>query len=204
MRLAELIDFFAETNKLKYTMRYSSCPQNIRDSSAAHSWQVALMVPLIAQEINAKINVQHATEIALVHDLAENALKEDFDSFLLSNGTLNEKDKDESEKKEMNRIKNKYDFGEKIYSLWKEYEENKTPEAKFVKALDKIESHLHIIERGGSRENALGAEHQALYADKAVSEFPELKPLLKEAKKKLKPLLEKQGLKWKNEYDYPE
>jgi putative hydrolase of HD superfamily len=162
------------------------------------------MIPIIAEELKLKLDVKHAMEIAAVHDLAERVLKEDYDSFLISNGTLKESDKAEQEKKEMNRIKNKYGFGEKIYSLWEEYEDNKTPEAKFVRALDKLESHFHIIERGGSGENPAGAKHQAFYADKAVADFPELKPLLKEAKKKLKPLLEKQGLTWTTEYNWPE
>ncbi|MFA5126331.1 MAG: HD domain-containing protein [archaeon] len=200
----ELVDFFTQTNKLKQTIRYSSCPKKIQESSAGHSWHVALMVPIVAQKLGIKINVQHATEIALVHDLAERVLKEDFDSYLIAIGTLKEVDKKKSEKEEMDRIKNNFSFGNKIYSLWSEYGENKTREAKFVRALDKLESHLHIIERGASGDNADDGKHQATYADNAVKDFPELAPLLKSIKKKLKLILEKQGLKWDKEYNYPE
>ncbi|MFA6064418.1 MAG: HD domain-containing protein [archaeon] len=204
MTLKELVDFFTETNKLKYTMRYSSCPKKIQDSSAEHSWHLTVMIPLIAEELGLKINVLHAVEIALVHDLAEKTLKEDFDSFLVASGKLSETDKDKGELEEMNKLRKKYSFGEKIYSLWREYEDNKTPEAKFVKAMDKLEAHAHIIEKGTYGNNEAGAIHQVYYADKAVKDYPELKPLLSEMKKKLRPVLEKQGLKWKKEYDWPQ
>jgi len=199
----ELINFFIETNKLKQTIRYSSCPKKVQESSAGHSWQVALMVPIIAEEFNIKINIEHAIKIALVHDLAEKVLKEDYDSYLIATGVLKEEDKDKSEKKEMERIRKNFSFGNKIYSLWQEYEENKTPEAKFVKALDKLESHLHVIERGLSGASRDDGRHQATYADKAVKEIPQLKTFLKSIKKRLKSILEKQGLIWGEEYNYP-
>ena len=199
----KLVDFFTETNTLKQTVRYSSCPKKIWESSAAHSWQVALMAPIVAEEFKIKLNVQHAIEIALVHDLAERVLEKDYDSYLLATGVLKEEDKFNSEKKEMERIKNNFNFGDRIYSLWKEYEEGETKEAKFVKALDKLESHFHILERGSSGDNADDGKHQATYADKAVKDFPELKPLLASIKKRLKPILEKQGVKWEEKYNYP-
>lgn len=200
----ELVDFFTQTNKLKQTVRYSSCPKGIQESSAGHSWQVALMVPIISQQFKLQINVQHAMEIALVHDLAERVLKKDFDSYLLSIGTLKEEDKINSEKEEMNRIQNEFSFGKRIHALWKEYEENKTSEAKFIKALDKLESHIHVLERGASGDNADDGKHQATYADNAVKDFQELAPLLSAIKKRLKPILEKQGLKWDKKYNYPD
>jgi len=203
MEYEQLIDFFTETNKLKQTIRYSSCPKKIQESSAGHSWHVALMVPIIAQEFKIKINIQRAMEIACVHDLAEMVLKEDYDSYLIATGVLKEGDKNKSEKKEMERIRTKYSFGNKIYSLWQEYEESKTQEAKFVRALDKLESHLHVIERGSSGDNADDGKHQATYADNAVKDFPELAPLLSTIKKRLKPILEKQGLVWNKKYNYP-
>jgi len=198
----KLVDFFTQTNRLKRTIRYSSCPKNVQEPTAGHSWHVILMVPIIAREFGININIEHAMEIACVHDLAESVLKKDFDSYLMATGKLDEKEKDKSEEIEMTRIKEKFSFGERIYGLWKEYQECKTPEAKFVKALDKLESHFHIIERGGTGDNADDGAHQVKYADTAVKDVPELEPLLKAIKEKLKPILEKQGVKWKKEYDY--
>lgn len=201
--LEELANFFVESNKLKQTIRYSSCPKKVQEPSAGHSWHVTLMVPIIARELGIKIDIGHAMELAAVHDLAEKVLREDFDSYFVATGVLKKEDKDKSEQEEMERIKNNFTFGAAIHSLWKEYNESRTPEAKFVRALDKLESHFHVLERDGSGSRDDG-KHQATYADNAVENFPELKPFLRVVKKKLKPVLEKQGLEWKKEFDYPD
>jgi putative hydrolases of HD superfamily len=202
--LDEIVRFFIQSDDLKKTIRYSSCPKRIQESSAGHSWHVCLMIPIIAEKLNIKLDVQHAMEIALVHDLAERVLEKDFDSYLLAMGILKEDDKNNSEKKEMDRIKKEFSFGEKIFSLWNEYEKCETKEAKFVKALDKLESHFHIINCGSSGDNVDDGKHQATYADNAVKDFSELEPLLFSIKKELKPLLKKQGVVWDKKYDYPD
>jgi len=202
--LEKLTDFFVESNKLKRTMRYSSCPPKIQESSAGHSWQVSLMVPIIAREFGLALDVQHAMEIANVHDLAEYIDEKDFDSYLIATGVLSEAEKDKSEESVMTMIRERYNFGSTIYSLWREYQDCKIPEARYVKALDKLESHLHVIERDGTGSDSFDARHQALYADEAVRNFPELKPFLRAIKKRLRAVLEKQGLVWKEEYNYPD
>lgn len=202
--LEALTDFFLESNKLKRTMRYSSCPEKIQEPSAGHSWHVSLMVPIIAREFKLEIDILHAMEIANVHDLAEYIYEKDFDSYLIATGVLSEEDKDKSEEEVMTQIRERYGFGSRIYSLWNEYQECKTPEARYVKALDKLESHFHVIERSGTGSCPKDARHQALYADEAVRNFPELKQFLRAIKKKLREVLEKQGLEWTKEYDYPD
>jgi putative hydrolase of HD superfamily len=202
--LESLTNFFVEVNTLKKTVRYSSCPEKIQESTAGHCWQVTLMVPILAREFGLNVDIQHAMEIANVHDLAEYVLKEDYDSFSVAMDILSAVDKDKSEEYVMSSLKNRFSFGHQLYSLWEEYQECKTPEARFVKALDKIESHLHIIERGGTANSSRDALHQVLYADDAVRNFPQLEPFLKIVKKKLRPLMEAQGLIWKEEYNYPD
>ena len=202
--LNSLVEFFIEVNNLKKTIRYSPCVKEVQEPVAGHVWKISLMIPLLVEELKLDINVLRAMEIAIVHDLAEYVDEEDFDSHLVATGVLSKEEKNKSEEATMINIKEKFSFGSKIYDLWKEYEDANTPEAKFVKALDKLESHLHVIERGGTGENPKSAMHQALYANKAVKNFPELKPFLREVKKELKPLLEKQGLIWKPEYNYPD
>jgi putative hydrolases of HD superfamily len=199
-----LVNFFIESNKLKKTIRYSSCPEKIQESTAGHSWQVTLMVPIIARELVLNIDISHAMEIANVHDLAEYIDEKDYDAYLVATGVLDKREKDKSEETVMSDLKNRFNFGPTLYSLWKEYNEGKTPEARFVKALDKIESHIHVIERGGTSNDIHDAKYQAFYADDAIRNFPELKPFLKAIKKKLRPVLEENGLIWKEEYNYPD
>ena len=199
-----LADFFIESNKLKNTIRYTSCPEKIQESTAGHSWQITLMVPIIARELGLDINLLHAMEIANVHDLAEYADTKDYDAYLVSIGTLSKIDKDKSEEAVMLDLKNRFNFGLSLYSLWKEYQEGETQEARFVKALDKIESHFHIIEREGAVDNPENLKYQLTYSDNAVRNFPQLEPLLRIAKNRLRAIAESQGIIWKKEYDYPD
>ncbi|HTY44070.1 MAG TPA: HD domain-containing protein [Patescibacteria group bacterium] len=199
-----LADFFVESNKLKKTMRYSSCPKEIKEPVAGHCWKVTLMVPIIARELGLNINIQHAMEIANVHDLAEYVDDEDYDYHLVDTGLLSKEEKDKSEEAVMSALKNRFSFLEQIYSLWKEYGDCKTPEARLVKVLDKLEAQLHIIERGGIKGNPKDLVCHLTYADNAVRNFPQLEPLLRVVKSRLRPLVEAQGLVWKAEYNYPD
>lgn len=202
--IEELVGFFVEVNSLKRTLRYSSCPKRIQEPTAGHTWMVTLMGSTIANEFNLDVDIQHAMEIAVVHDLAEYVGEYDYDSFLIAKGELSQEDKDASEEKVMSLIKERFSFGKRIYDLWQEYEEGKTREAKYVRALDKLESDIHIIDLEGTEESINDAEHQVFYADEAVKNFPELKPFLSSIKKRLRPYLENQGLVWKEEYNWPD
>lgn len=203
-KLEKMLDFFVEVSDLKRTLRYSSCPENVQEPTAGHSWMVALMVPVVSEELGLNIDVSHAMELAVVHDLAEYVGKYDFDSYLVSTGALSQEDKDKGEEEVMNSIRERFNFGEKLYSLWKEYEDSKTPEARFVKALDKIESHVHVIERGGTANNMGNVSHQVLFADAAVKNYAPLESFLRVVKQRLRPLMEEQGLNWDERYNYPD
>jgi len=83
--------------------------------------------------------------------------------------------------------------------LFVEFEKGETRVAKYVNALDKIEALTHLIvvaERHNDDWN-----YTITYADKSVSEFPELKPLLKDVKMKLRDVSQKSGFGWKSKYD---
>lgn len=199
--LEKLIDFFVEIESFKKTFRYSTCPDYVKDSSAEHSWKVAFMAAFLVEK-NENFDSLHAVQICLVHDLAE-AITGDVDAYRVILGQITKEQKSQDEEKAMLAINNKvHDIGPKIFSLWKEYEEQKIPEARFAKALDKIEALIHLLNVGYiAREDNKEAELTATYADKAVKEFPQLKPILVIIKKRLKKEFEKQGFEWKKHYD---
>ena len=199
--LEKLVDFFIEVESLKKTYRYSTCPENVRDSSADHSWKLAFMASVLGEEVEG-VDLYRAVQICLVHDLAE-SITGDIDSYRIVLGEITKEQKHQMEEKAMNSIKDKLpDVGQKIYDLWEEFEEHKTPEAKYAQALDKIEALIHLLNVGYiAREDNAEAELTAKYADKAVKEFPQLKPILDIIKVRLKKEFEKQGFEWKKHYD---
>ena len=74
---------------------------------------------------------------------------------------------------------------------------------RYARALDKIEALIHLLSVGYiAREDNLEAELTATYADEAVKEFPQLRPILDIIKTRLKKEFEKHEYEWKSHYNY--
>ena len=199
--LGSLLGFHIEINQLKRTMRYESCNEEVRDSSADHSWHLALMAMDTIDMFNLDVDPIYSLKLALVHDVCEYQGVHDIDSYHLATGVKTKQDKDDFERKAMEKIRDKFGRND-IYDAWRDYEKQSSPESKFIRAMDKIEALVHLIEVGGSKRDGFGdADHIALYADDAVRNFPKLQPYLKEVKSGLKAMYQEFSLDWKPEYD---
>lgn len=159
------------------------------------------MAFLIAEELKLEIDVFRAVKIALVHDLAE-AVAGDFCSFDIARGKLSKQEKERAEREGMEKLRRLLpkDRGDEIYFLWEEYEQQETDEAKYIKALDKIETLIQFTETGYQIVGDAD-EHLAFYADNQVRNFPQLREVLKLVKKELKREYQKGEIPWKEEYD---
>ncbi len=199
--IKNLVDFLAESEKLKITERYGTCKPELRDSVADHSWKLGLMVIFVAETLNIQLNVPHAVELALVHDLQEYIAGE-IDSIRVARGEVTKEQKRQLEESAIKDLASRFPvIGSRISDLWYEFEGRKTQEARYVVALDKIESLIHLFTFADRGRNYDDADHIAFYADDAVLEFPELKPMLREVKVKLKETYKQGGFEWKPEYD---
>ena len=198
--LEKIFDLLKIAEKLKSTLRYNKTTSGRQESSAEHSWRLALMIFMLADELNLEIDVSRAVKIALVHDLAE-ALTGDIDAILIAEGKVTKEEKEIQEAVAVDKIQQilPESIGKEVADLQNEYNENKTREAKFVKALDKIETLTQLAESGYKIYDK--PEFIANYANKAVGQFPELKDTLKIVKSKLKEEFEKGNIPWKKEYD---
>jgi putative hydrolase of HD superfamily len=201
-KIQEIITFLNRANDLKAVPRFSASLKSGGDTVAEHSWRLALMTFIIAQECNLDINLEKALIFSLLHDLAE-AKTGDIDGYLVATKKVSLKDKEVAEEKAMHEMTDDLSFGEWIYHIWEEYEKQEIIESKLVKALDKIEAYLHIMDTGV--EAYIPKEFHADYADKAVaafdaatSHFPELKDLLQAVKASLKEKLEARGVTWES------
>src|SRR3954452_14952717 len=71
-RLAAQLTFIAEVDRLKTVLRASPlAAADRRENDAEHSWHLALMVLVLAEYAHEPIDVGHATELVIVHDLVE-------------------------------------------------------------------------------------------------------------------------------------
>ena len=197
-KLHEIIHFLEQAGDLKTTLRFGSSLKS-RESTASHSWRVALMAFLLAEELKINVNLNKVIKLALVHDIAE-AITGDIDAVDIMNKSVSKKEKRIAEQKAIQIITQKFSFGNNLKQLWEEYDSQKTKEAKFVKAIDKIEAYLHIKEAG--HKEYIQKEFFHNYADQAVNKVPELSVLLKMVKTELKQELTKGKIKWKKHKRY--
>jgi len=125
------------------------------ESVADHTWRLAMMLIVIEQHLSEPIDLSKALKMALIHDIPEiitgdkSPLGSDGsgkDSHAYNEVMANQKY--EAEKKAAQKIFSKLgdEQGDELYNLWLEYEEQRSFEAKVVKALDKIEAKLQAME----------------------------------------------------------
>jgi len=198
--LQKIIKFLHKAGGLKNAIRFKNSKNMIGDSAAEHSWRVALMTFIFADELKIKINLIKTLEMALIHDIVESIVGNvDYTSII--KGKITEKQKTLLENKAINQLRKSMTqySGNKISALWKEYEKGITKEAKFVKAMNRLETLMYLVEAGFKSYDK--PETIANYADEAVNNFPELKYILKEVKNELKKEFKKGGLVWQKDFD---
>ena len=196
----KIFDFFELAGKLKKTRRYLTRRNMPKESVADHSWRLVLMSFIIAEELKLKIDIIKAMKIALVHDIGE-SITGDIDIRLIYKNIVSQAKKDRQELKALQKIKSSLpaSLGRQIYNLWQEYEKGRTAEGRYIKALDKIEALIYLVENG--HKTYTDPEIIPVYADKEVANFPELKGILKKLKRKIKKIFIKAQLEWKKDYE---
>ena len=104
------------------------------ESVAAHSWGVSYLSLILAPD---SLNKEKVLSMSIIHDLGE-ALVGDITPL----DGISKKEKHKLELEAVNKLTNSVTEREKIIKLWLEYEDNSSPEAKFVKACDKLDMAL--------------------------------------------------------------
>ena len=139
------IDFLTLSRGLKTTPRTGWIRQEAGpriESVADHSWRISLMAMIAATSAEA-YDTNKCIQMALVHDLAEATVGD-----ITPHCGVSDKDKHQMELEAMEKLTKLLPTlgGDKIQSLWKEYEEGTTEEAKLVKDMDKLEMILQALE----------------------------------------------------------
>lgn len=149
-------------------------------SDAEHSWRLAMLVIFLGPKLGSKINIERALRIALIHDLGEMG-GGDVPFYIHAFDANAKADKDKQEEETMQALKSEFsEFGEELFLIWKEYEDQSTIEARFVKALDKLDGRIGIIDDKETQNFSEERRKKATILSKKVDEFCEIDPLLKE------------------------
>jgi len=196
----KIINFLHKAGDLKNTIRFKESRNIIGDSAAAHSWRVALMTFIITNELKIKINLTKSLEMAIIHDIVESVVG-NIDYTSISKGKITEKQKAILENKAIGKLKKLMPgfSGKNIFGLWKEYEKGITKEAKIIKAMNRLETLMYLVEVGFKSYDK--PELIPNYADETINNFPVLKCILKEIKDEPKIEFKKGGIAWEKDFD---
>ncbi len=140
-RLVEQISFIMEIDKLKQIWRQTPLLDNSRkENDAEHSWQLAMMAIILAEYASDKIDILAVLKMLLIHDIVE---IDAGDSPAYSN--VSAKEQRAAEEIAAERLfgllpKN---LAKEFRSLWEEFESQKTSNALFAKAMDRLQPFLH-------------------------------------------------------------
>lgn len=136
-RLEKQMEFILETDKIKQIGRQTYLADGSRkENDAEHSWHLALMCALLSEYANEKIDVGKTMLMVLIHDIVEIDAGDTYAYDEAGNTT-----KRGREVKAADRLFGLLpeDQGAYLCNLWEEFEESRTPEARFAMALDKIQ-----------------------------------------------------------------
>ena len=136
LKLEKQLNFIIELDKVKNIFRKTKLFDSNRfENDAEHSWTVSIMAVLLKEYSNFEVDIEKVMIMLLLHDVVE---IDAGDTFLYS---ADRNEAAEREEKAANRIFGLLETEQKelFISLWKEFEERETNEAKFASVFDRLE-----------------------------------------------------------------
>ena len=135
-KLIRYLRFIREAERLKNVLRTAYTSEGRHESTAEHSWRLALLAAVLTGE-RPELDMQRVVLMCLIHDLGEA-----FDGDVPAIAQTAPGVKAASELAAMERLTRLLppEAGAPIREIWEEYEACQTPEARWVKALDKAET----------------------------------------------------------------
>jgi putative hydrolase of HD superfamily len=148
--LADQFRFLLEADRLKSVLRQTKISDGSRrENSAEHSWHLALMAVVLAGHAPPGTDLSRALAMVLIHDLVE---IDAGDLFLYADEQAHRR-QEAAERAAADRLFGLLPAsqGAGLRALWDEFEERSTPEAKFARALDRLEPMLlNTVTQGGT------------------------------------------------------
>ncbi|MFA4890312.1 MAG: HD domain-containing protein [Candidatus Paceibacterota bacterium] len=140
--IIQLLELLSELDGLKNIQRLSPVKgRKLAENDAEHTWHTLMWFLLLEPFLEKKINSEKILKMILIHDLPEIYTG---DIVAFSKNHTHTKKEHEGAKKIFKKFPKQ--INKKYLNLWKEFESNKTKEAKIAKALDKLQPLLQHTE----------------------------------------------------------
>lgn len=157
-------------NKLKSVYRFNSVGKR-KESSAEHSWSCLIIADFFLSKTKRKLNRLKVYELLMYHDVVE---IEAGDTPL--HPKIKKLDKNQREGKALEILRKELPspINRKFARLFKEFEDQKTIESKFAKAIDVLDAEIHEMDY---KKDWKGWSAKFLKDQKSkyFEEFPEIK-----------------------------
>lgn len=139
-RLEKQINFINEIEKLKTVTRQNKTLDGRQENSAEHSWHLGIIGMYLTEYGDDNLDRFKVVQLLLIHDLVEIYAG---DAFLYND--VARKAAEKKEEASLNQLVALLpeDQGGDLSRLWHEFEDRKTPEAKFAKAIDAFQPLLN-------------------------------------------------------------
>lgn len=164
--LLKQINFIKEIDKVKYIQRKTKLFNSDRnENDAEHSWHLAMMAMVLMEHSNESIDLLKVIKMVLIHDIVEIDAGDTF----IYDTQKNHSNTDE-ERLAAQRI-----FGllpteqaEEMIAIWEEFEAGITDEAKFARAMDRLEPLLQNTSNNGGTWNEFEVNYEKVFEKKSI------------------------------------
>jgi putative hydrolase of HD superfamily len=146
-RLRRLIDFLATADRMKSVERATYVAGEQRhENDAEHTFHMALFALLLAPETALELDRLRVLELILVHDLVE-IIAGDVPAY-------DQAAREAAKAVEARAAEELFaplppDVRDRLHALWREFEDGDTPEARFARAMDRLQGFAQNVFSGG-------------------------------------------------------
>ena len=147
-RMRRQLDFALEIDKEKNIFRQTHLSGHGRnENDAEHAWHMAIMAYLLREYSNAPVDPARVMLMCLIHDIVE---IDAGDTYAYDEeAKKSQKEREDAAKERIFSLLPE-DQKEELSSLFEEFEEGKTPEARFARSMDNLQPLLLNHSNGGS------------------------------------------------------
>lgn len=179
-RLSHILDFLLLTDRFKTIERKGYIADGSRrETDAEHTWHMGLFALLLHKELSFDVDIGHVLTLVLIHDLVEIHAG---DTYAYDDAGCAGQAEREAIAAEKLFAELPADLGASLHGWWREFEDGETPEARFAKAIDRLQGFSQNYNSGGKawRENGISRERTYQRTALPISVDPSLRVIVEE------------------------
>ena len=136
-QIKQKMEFLIQADKMKSIYRQTLlADKSRRETDAEHSWHLALMAMVFSDLVPENADINRIIKMALIHDLVEIYAG---DTFCYDEAaSLDKKEREEAAAEKLFSLLPE-DMNREFRQMWHEFDEAKTPDARFAASLDRLQ-----------------------------------------------------------------